>query len=47
MIVININKIYIYKYRSWSKLPGAGLPTIANLLSVVLEKGRITCFLIF
>lgn len=47
MIVININKIYIYEYRSWSKLPGAGLPTIANLLSVVLEKGRITCFLIF
>lgn len=46
MIVIIINKIHIYEHRSWSKLPGAGLPTIANLFSVVVEKGRITCFCI-
>lgn len=46
MIVIIINKFHIYEFRSWSKLPGAALPTIANLLSVVFGKGRITCFCI-
>lgn len=42
MIVIIINKIHIYEHGSWSKLPDAGLATIDNLLSVVLEKGKLT-----